>query len=217
MADVLGNCHPGVADSDELVADVVDVDELLGVIHSKVLPIFMHLLHLQLLQPLLLLQLPLPLKLFNPKIQRLLLVPEHLQRAHHPSDVLLMLPLYLLPHAMIPVFLCLLNACLILIVEVDLFVGFLYLAFLNRKRAYKIMWLFEWLGHVDHLGLIFFLFLEVLVVQHVDRLLVDDVDFLGVVVAYMPAVCLELFQLLEGVVGFSLQSDKRLLKDLLGN
>ncbi len=177
----------------------------------------MHLLHLQLLQPLLLLQLPLPLKLFNPKIQRLLLVPEHLQRAHHPSDVLLMLPLYLLPHAMIPVFLCLLSACLILIVEVDLFVGLYTLAFLNRKRAYKIMWLFEWLGHVDHLGLIFFLFLEVLVVQHVDRLLVDDVDFLGVVVAYMPAVCLELFQLLEGVVGFSLQSDKRLLKDLLGN
>ena len=79
------------------------------------------------------------------------------------------------------------------------------------------MWLFEWLGHVDHLGLIFFLFLEVLVVQHVDRLLVDDVDFLGVVVAYMPAVCLELFQLLEGVVRFSLQADERLLEDLLSD
>ncbi len=70
---------------------------------------------------------------------------------------------------------------------------------------------------MNHSDLILFLFLEVLVVQHVDRLLVDYVDFLGVVVAYVPAVCLELFQLLEGIIRLSLQADKRLLKDLLGN
>ena len=70
---------------------------------------------------------------------------------------------------------------------------------------------------MNHSDLILFLFLEVLVVQHVDRLLVDDVDFLGVVVAYVPAVCLELFQLLKGIIRLSLQADKRLLKDLLGN
>jgi hypothetical protein len=37
FSDVLGDAKPAVADTNELVAGVVDIDEFLGVIHSKVL------------------------------------------------------------------------------------------------------------------------------------------------------------------------------------